>query len=194
MTKPVTLTQEQAEAMELYKKEGFDINDFEMSHEAWKGRYKSLKELDLNTFARAFLLPYEIAPTFNYGDLVMVEMDGEVEERVFKVSNVLEDSEKIAVYYLDNPILVPISSVRHLTEEELYAFKQKEIWGQLNRDVGEIHNGDVLLYKGNWCEVTDRTVDYAVKSWFAQKLFAEGQIKGFFPVESYVPLDTEGTE
>lgn len=194
MTKPVMLTQAQDKAMKEFKRLKFNISDYVKHSVGWDKDFKPLKQLDIDTFARALLLPYDIEPSFNYGDLVMVEFDGEFEERVFKVSNVLEDSGKIAVYYLDNPILVPISSVRHLTEEELYAFKQKEIWGQLNRGVGEIHSGDVLLYKGNWCEVTDRTVDYAVKSWFAQKLFAEGQIKGFFPAESYVPLDTEGTE
>ena len=154
----VKLTKEQAERIEYYKGLG-------------NLKFKCLKDLDAETFARAWIEGYDIKSPFKEGDILLSSLSHtfkevkEVLDHKIKLTNGLEiDNEDLNFY-------------RHATDNE-------KIFYELGRKVGEFKVGDRYATKDGIVFYTIRGSHSEVDISRAKKHYKEGKIEHLYPVEN----------
>lgn len=76
---------------------------------------------------------------------------------------------------------------RHATPEEIKAEKERRVWVKIGRQVGEFRDGDMRISKENVPTKT-KVPDFATGEYFS------GELKGFYPAESFVSFEEGESE
>lgn len=183
----ITLTQEQAAAIEKYKADGHNLAVF-VSHgkRGFHGELQSLRELTVDEMGRLLYEPnsYEVEKRFEVEDWVVNNV-GTV-GRIDRIFNGVAfgtwfnaESTRMAI---------PVESInRHATQEEIKAVKEKQFWKNLGREVGEFRKGDVYKYRNGLIFGVENRTETAKAAYMA------GQLKGLYPIESFISFE-EGDE
>lgn len=188
----VKLTQEQVEALKIYKEAGHNLAVFAANRRGFHGPYESLKILSIDELGRVLYEPnsYEVEPQFKVGDWVVRDtefrnfIDDEKYQNyhvgsVFKIQTVLNGyaiDERGTNHDLEN--------IRHANLEEIKAEKERQLWKSIGREVGEFRLGDVMI-KNNGDSVVIRNLEGAIHN------YQQGIRKGFFPAESFISFESE---
>lgn len=145
----VKITQEQAEAIEDYKRFG-SLEYFAISRHEFTYEYKSLKTLSIDEMARILYKPdgYEIEPehpSFELHSYVTCEESNVwqvVKEDLYRVVLQGREAIKQVGYSSEN-----FKKYTDSTTEEIAEFKEFRWWKSHNRDVWQLKENDVLSGK-----------------------------------------------
>lgn len=157
--------------LDVFASSGCELNDY----------YESLNSLSIEDMARAILIGYEIEPVYKVGELVTITAPN---SKFGKVYEIIEEQD-IGVYLLKmesiNTMLWHIEEFRHATPEEIKAEKERRLWKSIGREIGEFRKGDTFVStRGNvWKILNNINSEYA-----------KGNLKGFYPAESFISFDT----
>src|SRR5699024_1028720 len=138
----VKLTQEQADAIEVWKKTSYRLDDFLTYKNMLDESFKCLRGFSLDKFAKALYIGYEVEPNIKVGDFVDIGLFGV--SKIAEVTGVKGDA--IAINGSDEYHEFKINRV--LTDEEKHEEKQRRWWKSHNRDVWELREGDILSMDG----------------------------------------------
>lgn len=182
MTEKVKLTHEQAEAFKIYKEAGHNLAVFAANSRGFHGHYESLKTLSIDELGRILYEPnsYEIEPQFKVGDWIarVDQVTFDKGEKFMRITGFDGEFVKFAPGRSLRPKLL-----RKATPEEIKTEKERRLWKNLGRKVGEFKKGDIrILNDGNSVHITD--VDYA------RVKYIQGRLKGFYPVESFISFES----
>lgn len=179
----VVLTQEQVDAIEIFKNNPrdnlYNIAKRKINVDPFQYEYEPFNDMTLDDIAKATYTGYEIEqPKFEVGGwaIRINDLDSYNEhysgKKPFKINEVKE-----YIARDENGCGHNFKNIRHATKEEM-------LWAELGREVGEFRKGDIVpsmfsksnLYKLNSLQddVLDAKMDYKA-----------GRLKGFYPAESF---------
>lgn len=181
MTGKVKLTSEQAVALEIYKKDGFNLAVFVANWRGFNGELESLKTLSVDEMARVLYGSdgYEIEPKHKYGDWVTKHYS-DLSYLIGRFNQVRSDG-MVGVYCSDeNIVFIPYEELSASTPEEIKAEKERRFWAKIGREVGEFKKGDVgLTESGSSSRSPENIADW----------YELGVLKGFYPAESFISFE-----
>ena len=132
----VTLTQEQADAIEEIKNKGIPCT---WKSDGWEvRRVEAINNLNLDEFMKAIYKGYEVEPSIKIGDFVDIGLFGI--SKIAEVTGVKGNA--IAINGSEEYHEFKINRV--LTDEEKQEEKQRRWWARHSRDVWELKRGDIL--------------------------------------------------
>lgn len=186
MTEKISITQEQADALELYKANAGKgvgwVAYFAVAKDEFNSNYASLKFFTLDTFARLMYEPdcFVIRPNYKLRDYVTITEEGEHQGKVGVINSI---GTKIVDITLrgDKPCeriisWHPYRSLRPSTESEIAIEKEHEAWEEIGRKVGEIKEGDVGIdIHGFTFRDTNRLL----------AAHENKELKGIYPIEKF---------
>ncbi|TQR21820.1 hypothetical protein [Psychrobacillus vulpis] len=146
------------------------------------------QEIDFDEGAslmKLLLGQYEVEPQFKPGEKVMVRWlnrDKDALYEILKVNIVEGVSYEVEITGKDGFNIAPISIIRHATPEEIKVEKERQLWKSIGREVGEFREGDTA--------VTNDEYHYTGLD-LIKKHYEEGEIKGFYPAESFINFESE---
>lgn len=195
VSKKVKITKEQANAIEWARNEtsfySADINLIKTHLKVpngWLSELKGLNGMDEMLLIDALRHGYEVEKSiydskyFYYDDTRII---GEFKNHEIYWSDGMKTRWSVAKQLFENGV------IEHITEEKFHEFKKKDnekkLWSSINREVGEFKIGDVFLDRVYGSLAIDSCS--AVDSEFATKRYEEGEVKGFYPVVSYIEFD-----
>lgn len=162
-------------------------------------KYKPLYELTPQQFALVLLDWYEVEqPQFQVGDwATRINANANMKYRkeyengyTFQIGyvnkgGVCKENESDDFQHV-------MRNLRHSTPEEIKAAKEREIWAKMGREVGEFKEGDIFIDKNNTCfEVSQRVEEDKIRESSAKKWYANGDMKGLYPAESFISFETK---
>ena len=139
----VKITQEQARAIEERKRTNLlDLSIIHHVNGKWKGATNYvLNDLTLDELIRALYIGYEVEETFEVGDWIVNIYNEDV-------GIVTELGSSYLKY--DDGLSDGFHNFRHATPEEIAEEKQRRLWYENGREVGEFKLNDVIFNK-NLC-------------------------------------------
>ena len=181
MMEKVKLTQEQADAVKTAVAK-FTFEESMENHLAgWISPARScLNGINTEELARALLIGYEIEETYKVGDWVRYwrtdcsAIIGKIEviaekERLFKADN-CPDERRIS------------DITRHATPEEIKAEKERRVWAEIGREVGEFKPNDVVIFETGASHTLVIGYDF---EWYKEN-YKNIKMQGFYPSESFI--------
>lgn len=146
MSEKVKVTREQADAIER-RMTKTDITISVRQHlEGWSVQgNRPLNALSLDEFIRALYIGYEVEPEFKHDDPVMVKWKGREDEDLWYV---MKDLGEVVKIYNEsgNFNMAGYDIVRHATETEIAAEKERRMFAENGRDYWELKINDVLSF------------------------------------------------
>lgn len=181
MNKIPKLTQEEANAIEWIKKQ-IQYKDIpsvfveqHIKQHTWLGEASVLNGMHTDTLIRALYVGYEIDPQFKDGDWVVFKTKREVIGKLYT-----NEVKSFDVDRADNMNLAFYSvEWEHATPEEIKSENERRLWNSIGREVGEFKPDDIGISK-------DNNTHYRNKPGMLEHLYNSGNLKGFYPVESYI--------
>lgn len=181
MSEKVKVTQEQAEAIEMTRENNhydtvltYILQNKRIPNE----RFRVLSEMTLEDLVKALILnEYEIEPQFKVGDLVVYIHDSTIWQVIGELYGgkvhyeITRNGTTIGSIHKDH--------IRLATPEEIKAEKERQLWKSIDREVGHFKPDDIGISK-------DNNTHYRNKPGMLEHLYRSGNLKGFYPVESYV--------
>lgn len=201
MTEKVKLTQEQADALKIYKDAGHNLAVFAANRRGFHGPYESLKTLSIDELGRVLYEPnsYEVEPQIKHGYWVKAVLQGNDYITYGKIDT--EAFEDFVFDYLKQNnewgrIRKHKDDLELMTPEEIKLEKNRRLWKSIGREVGELKEKDLVVYENKYfrlfnnmgCEIYGFHMDPV----YASKLFDHGNINGFYPSESFIFFESEG--
>lgn len=139
----VKITQEQANEIEIRKQIFSNESTIKKHLEGWEC-IRILNLLTLDELIRALYIGYEIEEEFKSGDWVHVSF-----KSGSKIAKILNSYHGVIQFY-DNENLPNIkidNQTRHATPEEIAEEKQRRLWHENGREVGEFKKNDIIFNK-----------------------------------------------
>ncbi|MEK3995660.1 hypothetical protein MKY29_12965 [Psychrobacillus sp. FSL K6-2365] len=200
MTEKVKLTQEQAEAIEYLKKGKFSDESIIGAHarnpNGWILEANvNLNRMPLLKLVDALRIGYEVEQQFKVGNWVVRKTNQEDERLPFRTGRVFKIKGFINGHYLDNEEFRHDSeALRYATSEEIKAEIERQLWKSIGREVGELKENDLVIYENKYfrlfknmgCEIYGFHMDPV----YASKLYGNGNLKGFYPAESFISFES----
>lgn len=146
--KKVKLYKEQAEELELQKKE-LPIHGIVTRRMLSSRNNKTFESIDLDTLIRALYIGYKVEETFKVGDWV-VHSNGNIIRQIEKV-----ERDRVNVTDGEDGYIWGISYIRHATPSEIAEEKQRRWWAKHGREVWELKENDLLYYDDEFKEVEE---------------------------------------
>jgi len=139
MTEKVIINQRQADAIERYKKEQREqlesLNENSTRHESWA---QPLVGMDVDKIIASIHDGYEVEPEFKVGQFV-----------IDVTTNVTREVKGEDMARFLNWEYIRKQHVRHATESEIAAEKERRWWGKHGRGIWELRKGDALVHARN---------------------------------------------
>ena len=167
----VKLTQEQSYAIEQLRTYDFEDVLIMRRRKDMPYLYSSLDSLTVDELGSIFFNPdsYEVEETFKVGDWIYDKVTHETSK-----INTQGRAEGISNYPYN---------FRYATPEEIKAEKERRVWAEIGREVGEFRGGDIGISKnGN---------TYRDNPSMLSKLHVLKNLKGFYPAESFIKFGGE---
>jgi hypothetical protein len=187
MTKKITLTKEQAEAVELTNKYsnnmkqvlGYILQGQQIPNE----RFRPLSELPLEDLMKALVIPYsyEVESQYKDGDIIYYYKDHNNFKGFYTVKKQIGD---VVEVYETEDASFGTKNIRHATEDECRKFEEEKVWKSIGREVGEFRVGDVTIDQ-NGSPIRVLHVE------MAEIFYRQTKRIGFYPVESFISFEKE---
>lgn len=187
MTEKVKLTKKQAKGIEVMRKKWDNDESLIRTHasypNAWvSGDAKNLNGMPLLTLVDALRIGYEVEPEFEPWQMVKYDKTG-CGDYVFGLFSRYEGNRVYA--YWDNDTVtdwMEAERVTPATSEEIKAEQERRVWAGIGREVGEFRGGDRYVYHNGVTAV----VGVKNHRMTAKAAYESGQLKGFYPAESFI--------
>lgn len=190
MSKKVVITKEQAEAIEhlrsqeYYAKSDERIISIHASTKVpWTHTTKAggLNSMTLLNLVDALRIGYEVEANFN---------DSKYFVNKFGNIGCLYETKEPHVYWSNGSITLKEfvkknfleGLTRHATEDEIKKYDERQLWRKIDRKVGEFKDGD----RGQ-----TRCGKYVLSPETMRDLYEDGELRGFYPIESFVEFKEE---
>lgn len=199
MTEKIQITQPQAEVVQMAMKTkenreavlGYVARGVPIPNRS----YRVLSVLPFDDLARVLYEPdsYEVKPAFEVGQYVS-KTDG----NLFSNGSIAAKVKEIHSYrlILDGPTgHYTLDFIRPSTPEETKAEKERQLWAKIGREVGDFLINDKIVYKNETIRIVSTGHEglgfSEVRPSLAKSSYLGGQIKGFYPVESFVSFEED---
>lgn len=178
MTAKIKLTQGQADAIELAKRECGVNRAIELHAgmpDGWMTeKYDPLNDFSQADLARALLIGYEVEPVFKIGDKVFVVRGGITDpNKVYEITNLDETHASLKGVIG----AIGLNNLRHATLEEVAEYEERRKWSEISRAVGEIKEGDIGEANAGRLIFSKSEIEAA---------YSHGALKGLYPIEKFV--------
>lgn len=201
MTEKVKLTSVQVDAIEHLKKGKFSDESIIDAHvrnpNGWTlDENVALNRMPLIKLVDALRIGYEVEPQFKVGDWVVRTTNQEDDRLPFRTGRLFKIQNALNGRYLDKEeFRHDPEALRHATLEEIKAEKERRLWKSIGREVGELKERDIVIYENKYfrlfnnmgCEIYGFHMDPV----YASKLYGHGNIKDFYPAESFISFESE---
>lgn len=154
----VVLTQEQADEIEIQKKE-FRTSDVVvrriLTENMYTNRHEVFHSMTIDDVIRALYIGYEVEKNFEVGDWVVV--DGYSEDydgKILEITEIYKGALNLRYCKFSpstdgghNFCLDSVTDIRHATPEEIEGEKERRWWKKHGRDVWELKINDIVHSK-----------------------------------------------
>ncbi|MDN4609145.1 hypothetical protein [Sporosarcina highlanderae] len=178
MSGKVKLTQKQSEGIEAMLRSGNWTHEQLIEKHArgmeWSGMQASkLNGIPLLTFVDALRIGYEVEEEYKVGDWVFILNVSKI-GKVVRVGNDFVE--------VDNGMVPSFGFFRHATPEEIKAEKERRVWKEIGREVGEFRDGDRGIHASGTS---------VIRKDYIKECYDGGTLKGFYPAESFISITND---